>query len=288
MKAALFLAVLGASALSASAISIDGGATWGGWTSVGLSDAAGVYATGATTDKYEVYTTVFSFNNNTKTGSPTGGGPTGGATGFGTGTFSTGAFANGNTILGIGVRRISGAALGGPTVRFDLDNDSYQAASPGPGRSSSGSFSEAGDFNVQFDGAWTGLNITSHSGTRTGSGAIYSGLSDLQNLPSGTGSGVSGDYAFRAFASMPDGTYQMFFDLNAMAALYGTDNPFGKNAAFKGIGTVGNNVTIALNGLGGNNVAFGVNTAVPDGGMTLALLGSALTGLAALRRKLTA
>ena len=278
------LAILGASAVTASAVSIDGGTTWGGWTSVGNSAQLGVYGSGSAATVYDVYTTTFIFNNNSKSGGATGGGPTGGATGFGTGAFSTGAFANGNIILGIGVDA-NGTTIGSfnPTVRFDLDADSYLADSPtvgsGNGRTSSGAWSEYQDFTVQFASSlgWWGNTLNGQAGT----GTAYGGPSTFQTIPGGFGSGVSYDWAFRAFAQAD--SYQMFFDLTAMQSLYGHD-AFG--STFPGLGTIGNPVRISLNGLGNNNVVFDASTSVPDGGLTLALLGGALTGLAALRRKL--
>lgn len=270
---------------------IDGGLTWGGWTSVGQSNQLGVYGSGSATDVYNVYSKVFPFNNDSRSGSPSpvGGGPTGGTTGFGTGAFSTGAFANGHTIFGIGVDRVSGAVLTGftPTVRFDLDSDSFKAATSvggGDGRTSFTFWSETGDFTTQFEGAnsWRGSTLTMQVGTGTSNG----GPNNQQMLVGGFGSGVSYDFAFRAFAQ--NNSYQMLFDLTAMQSLYGVANPFGTNASFTGIGSVGNSVRISLNGLGSNNVVFDAPTvpaAVPDGGATFALLGGALLGFAGLRRK---
>jgi hypothetical protein len=289
MKLALTLAFLGASALTASAVSIDGGSSWGGWTSVGQSNQLGVYGSGSTTDVYEIYTSAFTFNNNSVSGGAVGGGPTGGPTGFGTGAFSTGAFANGDRILGIGVRAISGGSITGftPTVRFDLDGDSYKAATSvggADGRTSFTSWSESKDFTVQFEGAnsWRGGTLTEQVGNGTSNG----GPNNQQALVGGIGSGVSYDWAFRAFAQ--SSSYQMFFDLDAMQSLYGSSNPFGLNANFTGIGTIGNNVRISLNGVGTSNVVFDAPTtsgSVPDGGTTAALIGSAILGLAALRRR---
>jgi hypothetical protein len=243
-------------------IAINGGSSWGGWTSKGLSNQLGVYGSGSTTDVYEVYTTIFSFNNNTVTGGAVGGGPTGGATGFGTGAFSTGAFANGNRTLGIGVRQVSGSTLPhNPTVRFDLDADSYLAATSvggSDGRTSFTSWSEQKDFTVQFDStaSWQGSTLTMQAGNGTSNG----GPNNQQQLVGGIGSGVSYDWAFRAFAQ--SNSYQMFFDLTAMQSLYGGSNPFGLNSFFTGIGAIGDNVRISLNGLGTNNVAFGAPTAL--------------------------
>jgi hypothetical protein len=249
-------------------ISIDGGTTWTGWTSEGQSNQLGVYGSGSASAVYEVYTTAFAFNNNSVSGGAVGGGATGGATGFGTGTYSAGAFANGNRILGIGVRVISGGSITGmtPTVRFDLDADSYQAASSvggGDGRTSTTDYSEFRDFTAQFQGnlSWTGSTINQ----QTGDGTFYGGTSNFQTIPGGFGSGVSYDFPFRAFAQT--GSYQMFFDLNALQSIYGTGNPnpFGLNSNFTGIGAVGSNVRISLNGLGDNNVVFDASTAaVPE------------------------
>lgn len=71
---------------------------------------------------------------------------------------------------------------------------------------------------------------------------------------------MSYDFPFRAFGQSH--SYQMFIDIKAMNTIYGTTNPnpFGLNANFTGIGnlTAGSTVGISINGLGGNNVAFGV------------------------------
>lgn len=287
-------AVLG-SAPAALAVDINGGSSWGGWTSVGQSNQLGVYGSGSTSEVYEVYKTVFSFNNNTKTGSPVGGGPTGGTTGFGTGTFSTGAFANGNTILGIGVRRISGSdPLTVPTVRFDLNANSYQPATSvggGDGRTSFTSWSQTGDFTVQFNNSnWRGEVLTLQAGNGTSNG----GPNNQQQIVGGS-SGVNYDWPFRAFAqpitATYAGSYQMFFDLNAIKTLYGISNPFGLNANFTGIGTIGDPIRISLNGLGNNNVVFDAATtpppapAIPEPSSILGIAAIGLVGAGTLLRR---
>jgi hypothetical protein len=258
-----------------------------------MSNQLGVYGSGSSTAVYEVYTTAFSFNNNSVSGGAVGGGPTGGATGFGTGAFTTGAFANGNRMLGIGVRVVSGGTLPlTPTVRFDLDSDSFKAATSvggADGRTSFTSWSESKDFTTQFEGAnsWRGGTLTEQVGNGTSNG----GPDNQQQIVGGIGSGVSYDFAFRAFAQA--GSYQMFFDLDAMQSLYGGSNPFGLNTNFTGIGTIGVNdtVRISLNGLGTNNVVFDASTRAPSnvpepGSLALSALG--LLGLGAVRRRKTA
>lgn len=149
-------------------ISIDGGLTWSGWTRRGRSDQLGVYGSGTTSDVCEVFTTVFNFNNNTVSGPATGG-----ASGFGTGAYSSSAFANGNLILGVEVRRISGAAINGlglaPMVRFDLDNDGDRAATlvgGVDGRTQFSTWSEFRDFTIQYesDQQWRGSTLTMQAG----------------------------------------------------------------------------------------------------------------------------
>ncbi len=251
---------------SAFGVDINGGSSWSGWTSRGASNQLGIYGSGSTTNVYEVYSTEFTFSNDAVSGGAVGGGPTGGATGFGTGAFSTGAFASGHQILGVGVRVVSGGSISGftPTVRFDLDGDSFQAATSvggADGRTSFTSWSESGDYTVQFEGAnsWRGGTLTMQAGNGTSNG----GPNNQQQIVGGIGSGVSYDWAFRAFAQSD--SYQMFLDLTAMQALYGVANPFGLNPGFTGIGAFSGNVRISLNGLGTNNVVIGgPETPVPN------------------------
>ena len=215
---------------------INGGSSWEGWTLRGASNQLGIYGSGSTEDVYKIYTTVFAFDNShAVSGSPVG------SAGFASGPKSGGAFANGNTILGIGIERKSGSPIAVPTVKFDLGNDSYAAASSVGGEDGKTSISaaHAGDFNVQcnYGNTWRTENL-----------AVFDGLGEFEEL---LGRDVAYDFAYRVFAvrnaqSNETSSYQLFFDLDAMQSLYGAGNPG------VGVGTFGSELTIAINGLGSN------------------------------------
>ena len=122
-----------------------------------------------------------------------------------------------------------------------------------------------------------------------GNGTSYGGPYNAQQIVGGIGSGVSYDWPFRAFAQA--NSYQMLFDLDAMQKLYGVANPFGRNAAFTGIGMFDSKVRIAMNGLGNSEVVFDALTqppsSVPEPG-SLTLVALAMMGLGVVRRRKTA
>jgi len=260
--AALSLAAtLAASGAASASIDINGGLSWNGWQLNGTSTTLGIYGGGSTDNVYEVYTTLFSFNGNTVTGNPAG------SADLAAGAFSTGAFANGNRILGVGIRRISGASIssGGATgvgiVRFDAGNDSYAAASSVgglDGKVSSTAFADAGDFNTQF----YGTDFTPSSLI------VFSGPGAFSILGSGS---VGGDFAFRGFFQAANQSYQLLFDLTAMPSLY-------SNVNGNAISTLGDTFTMSIRGAGNTDVVV----TVPAPG-ALALLGVA--GLVGKRRR---
>jgi hypothetical protein len=192
---------------------------------------------------------------------------------------SAGAFEAGNTILGIGVRATaSDGSIAGfsPTIRFDLDNDSYQPASfekdsdgrtirlNNDGRTSFSTYAEPGDFTVQFEGSasWRGsaINVREAATGQLPAATVQ--------LPGGVGSGTSYDFAFRAFAQPAAKSYQMFVDMTAIPKLYGSADPASAYKAFfpnkAGVGPIGDRVTVSLNGLGTNNVVFGADLTLPS------------------------
>ncbi len=277
----MIASIIGTPAMAAQTPDINGGTSWTGWQSIGRSNSQGLYGSGDANALYEVYTTKFVFNNNSKSGSPVGGGPTGGATGFGTGSLTPGAFANGNTILGIGVRWISGGNIGTyvPTVKFDLAGDSYRPATTvggTDGRTSFSAFSHTGDFTVQFNGSgnWRGSALT----LQADNGLFAGGTNVTRQLVH------NGDVAYRAFAATS--SYQMFFDIDAMQALYGIPNPFNQNPNFNGIGQIRHPVTVALNGLGDNNTVFSLAVPEPQS-WAMMLIGFSLIGLVTRRRAMS-
>jgi hypothetical protein len=243
---------------------------WQGWTKIGRSDDLHVYGSGSTSGPalYDVYANQFYLNaasgtsnipvgNQYVTGDPTG-----------LFTYSPGAFTGGNRILGIGVRGLPGSNVSGftPTVRFDLGNDSYSAATNvEAGRTSFSLYSHSGDFTVQFQPVQFGTSLIYRPSNITFRG----GDSLVYTLPGGIGSGASYDFAFRAIPLTSSNSYQMFFDLTAMQRLYRDISLFqatfnrqnvlvapGTNYNGQGIGTIGSTLNIALNGLSNNTTVF--------------------------------
>lgn len=209
---------------------IDGGLSWDGWSSYGTSDTLGIYGAGSTANRYEIFTTEFTFGGHTVTGSPAG------SAGLSAGAYSGGAFQRGNRMLGVGVRWISGAEVRGGVdtiVRFDFNANSYAAASTvggTDGRVSSTLYADRGDFNCQFfatDLVPTMLVVFSGPGAWTG-------------LAAGS---VGGDYAFRGFYQASTKSYQLIFDLTAMPRIY---TNIGGNA----VGAVGEQFRLSIRGAG--------------------------------------
>ena len=137
---------------SVTAQDINGGLSWNGWSAQGNSLDDGIWGSDATTIDFDLYYTVFEFDstNNPVTGAP-----------LGNSDFSGDGFADGNLIVGIGVVLNDDGSGGSdlstevPTLKFDLNANGYQPATSlgdSDGQTSSGTFSDQGDFNLQVNG----------------------------------------------------------------------------------------------------------------------------------------
>jgi hypothetical protein len=264
---------IGAFALAAAAgsafgsVDINGGTSWGGWTSVGNSLSLGIYAGGNVNRDFDIYITQFTFNNNTITDSPTQAGP--GPSGFSApgpvlapGSYSAGSFANGNTIFGIGMRMRNGSrAAGNQFVNFDLDGAQFTASSVVNQGTADGVWDafgpagQVGDFSIWMDGVNNGPSNL---------GVNNNGAGGVSNLPGGFGSGTGYNFAFRHFRQGDvDGSIQMFFDLTAMQALYGVGGGLTGSAALPGQAG-GWNPSVQPIGAFGSNFRVGLFSAQPD------------------------
>ncbi len=281
---------------SAATVDINGGSSWGGWSLRGNSRDVGIWAGGSTTRNYDLYTTVFSFDNNAITGNPVQVKTPVAPSGFAAGTFSPGAFANGNVILGIGLKMndANASAIGTTFLNFGIGGNNYQAASSlggTDGRTNNTVWAHTGDFGMWMDGTGSGpsnLYAMTTDGTATiGGTGLYS------DLPGGVGSGVSYDFAARMFRQgAAGGTIQFFFDLTAMETLYGPGSPSLGNGwnptAGARIGSIDQNLNLSMynsnNSFGnGSEVVIGP-VAVPEPTSAL-LCGIAGLGLLIRRRR---
>ena len=222
--AALLLASLPGVA-AAAPVDIDGGASWGGWTYQGNATDVGLWGSGSTTRSYDLYTAAFTSDGSLSSSGGTQVRADAAPEGFAAGTYSTEAFASGNRIYAIGLD-FDGSANGqGSTfVQFGLAGSDFSAASAlgaDDGRVSLSTWGHAGDFSVWLDGE--SGNGPSNLAVLTTDGTAWGGEGTYTSFPGGSGSGVSYDYAFRQFESDEDGGgIQLFFDLTAMEALYGS------------------------------------------------------------------
>lgn len=200
-----------AAVASATSLDINGGTSWGGWNSAGNALTDGIWARGGTAaiGDYEIYTTSFYYDSSVHnvTGSP-----------VGNSSFAGTGFQNGSVVVGVGIRMVNPGTYnflsntGVPTLKFDPNNNSYQAAtSVGAldGQSSFSGFADAGDFNFQANGIQgQGVDYTPSVFVRSeGAGVPF-----FQQVLGGT-SGPA-----RSFYAMDGTAFQMFFDLTELQA----------------------------------------------------------------------
>ncbi len=267
MTGAVAAAAVAGSAMGAPAV-LDGGVSWTGWQTLGQSTDQGLWATGQTTGVYDIYTTSFFLDNQTVT-------PTAGTSG----SADLNGWSTGARILGVGIKNVSGMPVYSgsghwafsPFFKFDLAKDSYQAASTvggTDGRTSSGTYAHAGDFNVQLNGDFGGFPYQPNFiSVYTSDGSFWTGGSSASFQ--GNAFGVPVTYA-RSWFNPNNGSLQVLFNLDLLSG----------NSALGGIGAIGNNFRMSIDGLTTNSV-FDVSV-VPTPG-ALALLGAA--GLVGSRRR---
>lgn len=209
LSGAVAITVLASSAVAA--VDTNGGASWGGWTAYGQSDAAGVYGTGTNGVVYKIYQTVFRYDGQSMSL----------AAGYSGSDFTSSGpnagqmFQRNNLIYGLGIERVSGTGnMGTTTIGFDLGNDTFQAANAAGGaRVSTSAWSQYRDFNVQMfnnpaGGGQIGVQLGNNPGPGGSSNFAYSGTSGMP----------ADSFAYRSAGNGVN--MQMFFDITAMNALY--------------------------------------------------------------------
>jgi hypothetical protein len=119
------------------------------------------------------------------------------------------------------------------------------------------------------------LTIDVTAGTVTGIHVSFQGLSAFNSILGGHATGTSDWVIFATNVGINDGLNLEFTTGHTPGSLVG----------FTGGSIVGDDVTSTVGNMGYNITGGSVTPAVPDGGSTVSLLGFALLGVAALRRK---
>jgi hypothetical protein len=278
MFGAILALVSPATTGSASAADINGGSSWGGWTSAGQSTNLGIWAAGSTSGVYELYTTSFIYSGQSVTGSPLGD------------TNLTG-FATGSRILGLGIRGVSGLPAYNPpavwpmfpTFLFDLQQNSYNAATSvggSDGRTAPATYGHTGDFNIQVNGDFNNAYRPNVLTLQTTDGTFWGGAGTF----TGYGGGNAGQLQtiiwpnVRSFYVPSNGSLQVMFNLD------------GLQSSVPGIGTIGSNlgVVYVVPAAGGGDTRASISniTVVPEPTtFVLATLATGLMALIARKRK---
>jgi len=116
-----FSAAVVCSTVHGGVIDLNGGTSWGGWTSVGNSQTAGMWVRGSTSRSYDIYSTQFTLESSQAVD--------GSATGDTAASLFTGSWMAGDRILGVGFRYSDASRLATIWVHVDWAGDSIMAAS---------------------------------------------------------------------------------------------------------------------------------------------------------------
>ena len=146
-----FSAAVVCSTVHGGVIDINGGSSWGGWTNMGNSRTAGMWAQGSTTRDYNVYSTLFTLEAaQTVGGTRLSEGSVGSGTGYAGDTQASlfsGSWQAGDSILGVGLQYTGAARLATIWVHVDWAGDSLMAA-PAVGAGGGTYQANAGDLSI--------------------------------------------------------------------------------------------------------------------------------------------
>ena len=202
--------------------------TWVGWTDKGSSIATGVWASGDKISDYQIFSTVFIYDNaNPVPGTSSG-------------------FTPGHKIMAVGIRNNSGTT-GSPSINLDPNNNSFY---PSPNGTSGGaaSFSSNGDLGDAAFNTTSGnpQEITiRNSGSYISGGPpqVYSGGTSYYCPNGGNWCGGLGQPGFRGI-NPSTGVWKVFFDLDQMTTEFGTGGT--RNATGPYLGTILNTLTFSV------------------------------------------
>jgi hypothetical protein len=224
--------------------------TWTGWTDRGSSYAIGVYASGTKSSDYQIYTTVFIYDNANPV--PTQGPAT-----------SWNGFTAGHRIMGIGIRNNSGTTAS-PSINLDPNNNSFY---PSPDGITGG----AASFSVNGDPGDAAFNTSSgnpieitirNSGTLSAIGPpqVYTGGTAYYCPNGGNWCGGLGQPGFRGI-NPSTGVWKVFFDLDQMTTEFASGGT--RNATGPYLGAFHSTLTFSVTGGSTRAVVQNISTAVP-------------------------
>ena len=242
------LAAASVATLSHASVDINGGTSWGGWSSVGTSQTSGIWLRGATNRTFNIYQTAFTLDaGQTVGGSRLADGAAGdgsGYTGDSAGSLFSGSWQAGDRILGFGIQYTG--ATRGTTWFFHKDsggNNMFAASSFGAldGQTSF----DVGDTSSYIPNSAVGMDPADRSRVRQYS--VWNGFSQFGSPEEGNfdtpfGTVASLAMPVRSFSVLDAGSttlstsLQYFINIDAVLRSNGGstfgDGDFGPNTKF--------------------------------------------------------